>query len=379
MMEYIKTSGDNTYATETVNAITAGSYGTVGDFLGSNSNIGALGETHRLMLGGKWNDDILWWSYASLTGAELFGKDTKMPGGVSYLQLTDKTYNNVMVQQDDVCGGGIYWIRASQREGKNANGQPLSYKSTITNAQAIAHGARLGILTGDKKYFAEADKVYTWMRTSGVMTPQFGVYDAISFLDGQCKINIDQVSYKAGTLAGGLAWLYQGTKGQRYLTDAHNILNQFQTQFTRNGVVFDPCEQGGSPCSLNQVTPKGTAIRGFGYLHEFTNNVAVRAQIKQMFSQSVQAMMRTCDGNWNCGNDWVSGNPPKAYDVHLAMNAMELMTAYLKTFYAGPVGKSGQLAPSTGGDGDGPPPPFSNAKTASYSVLMAVFAFVGIF
>jgi hypothetical protein len=61
-------------------------------------------------LGGKWNDDILWFSAASLTGAEIYGRDVIMPGGVSYFQLADTTYKEVIVDTSDVCGGGLYWV-----------------------------------------------------------------------------------------------------------------------------------------------------------------------------------------------------------------------------------------------------------------------------
>jgi mannan endo-1,6-alpha-mannosidase len=385
MMEYIKTSGDNTYATETVNAITAGSYGTVGNFLGSDRSMGARGETHRLMLGGKWNDDLLWWSYASLTGAEVYGKDVIMPGGVSYLQLTDRTYKDVIADQDDVCGkGGVYWIRALQRTGKSDSGNYLSYKSSITNAQAIAHGARLGILTGDKKYFAEAEKIVTWFQTSGVMSSEKKVYDGVRLSEdgsGTCTTHPEELSYKAGTLAGALAWLYEGTKDQKYLTLAHEILDRFEITFTKDGIVSDPCEREvgkDERCERDRVTPKGTAIRGLGYLYEFTNDEAVRDRIKLLLKNSVQAMMTTCDEKWNCLNDWAPGspNPQEPTNVHFAMNSMELMTAYLKTFNTGPVGKGEVLAAPTtsGADDDGPIPEFSNAKTASYSALSAILA-----
>jgi hypothetical protein len=70
--------------------------------------------------GGKWNDDILWWSMGVVTGAEIFGKDSIMPGGVSYFLLADNTYQDVMAEYDDTCGGGVYWIRSSTRVGKTS-------------------------------------------------------------------------------------------------------------------------------------------------------------------------------------------------------------------------------------------------------------------
>ncbi|KAJ3326951.1 hydrolase 76 protein, partial [Kappamyces sp. JEL0680] len=243
---------------------------------------------------------------------------------------------------------------------------------------AINHAARLGILTGTKKYFEDADSIYKWMRTSGILQPNYSVFDGADFSTGQCRLANDQVSYQPGTLAGALAWLYKGTGTLQYLTDAHNIFNQALTQFTRNNVIFDTCEVSGKACQLNQATPKGTAVRGFGYLHEFTNSADVRAKIKAMLLASVQGMMKTCDKDWNCGQDWIGGNAPASsvgYNVHFQMNALELMTAYMKTFYTGPVGKGGQLAPNTAStESDGPPPPFNSQLKSSVSTVASAAA-----
>lgn len=59
--------------------------------------------------------DLLWWSFGAVTGAEVFGKDVMMPGGVSYLTLAVNTYQDTWDQWDSACSGGIYWIRSSKR------------------------------------------------------------------------------------------------------------------------------------------------------------------------------------------------------------------------------------------------------------------------
>jgi hypothetical protein len=59
--------------------------------------------------------------------------------------------------------------------------------------------------------------------------------------------------------------------------------------------------------------------------------------MKTLLQKSVDAMVKTCDSAWNCGNFWASGIISS--DVHQQMNAVELMTAYLKTFTDGPAGK----------------------------------------
>jgi hypothetical protein len=76
--------------------------------------------------------------------------------------------------------------------------------------------------------------------------------------------------------------------------------------------------------------------------------------MKALLQRSVDAMVKTCDSNWNCGNFWSSG--VMGSDVHQQMNAVELMTAYLKTFTDGPAGNfdfssvgSGNTSNSNGG------------------------------
>jgi mannan endo-1,6-alpha-mannosidase len=76
---------------------------------------------------GKWNDDIMWWGLAVLTGAELYGLDAHMPNKITYLKSAQITYDQVWQQWDTKCGGGIYWVRDRKRDSKKG------YKSSITN------------------------------------------------------------------------------------------------------------------------------------------------------------------------------------------------------------------------------------------------------
>lgn len=51
MMDYAQVTQDNQFSNKIVNLMTAQSYGTVGNFLGSNPSIAEFG--------GKWNDDLV--------------------------------------------------------------------------------------------------------------------------------------------------------------------------------------------------------------------------------------------------------------------------------------------------------------------------------
>ena len=332
VMEYIKVTGDATHANTVVNALTEASYRKVGSFLGTSEALAVTVE-------GKWNDDsksfsiylVLWWSLGALTGMELFGKDTPMPGGVSYFQVTDKTYQQVQAQEDPSCGGGIWWSR-NRNDPKRKN-----YKSSITMNQQMMKGARMFILTNNPKYLSDAERSFAWMKSSGLIASDGSVNDGLDITG--CSINPQKLSYKSGFLVGALAWMFQASKKPEIIQAAHLTFSQGLGAFAPGGIIRDACEPN---CQKNQVSPKGTMVRGWGYLHEFTNDERVRSQLQQILKTTTQAMLASCDNNLNCLDNWssrvpVSGTNPS--DVHQQMNAVELMTAYLKTFTKGPIGQ----------------------------------------
>ncbi|KAJ3302832.1 hydrolase 76 protein [Kappamyces sp. JEL0829] len=369
MLEYMKTtqgsdSPDLSFATTVVNGLTLSSFGTVGSFLGKNQ---ITAET----LEGKWNDDILWWALPAATGAEMFGSGTVMPGGISYLALSNTTYQQVQTNYDPTCQGGLWWSRDRN------NAKFKGYKSTITQAQQIALGARLSILTGKQDYITQALQIYQWMKTTGLVSSDWKVYDGID-ADRGCAINGDLASYQTGFLTGGLAWLFQASKKPELLTDAHSLFAAALPKFAPNGIITDTCESASAGCFANQVSPKGTMVRGWGYLYEFTTSAQIKTQLKQVLQSSVQAMLKTCDNSYNCGNAW-STQTYTSSNVHFQMNSLELMTAYLKTFSAGPVGKNNaaaapKAAPTVATNQDGPPPDYDFSSAASYSRVAVVAA-----
>lgn len=322
LSEYMKTTGDLTHATTVVNALTLASYGEVGSFLGTN-------EVIAITLEGKWNDDILWWALGPSIFGEMFGKDVLMPGGVSYFDLADKTYQQVQAQYDDQCQGGLWWSR------DRGNPKSGGYKSTITQNQQMVLGAQLALMTGNTQYLQEGAVTYQWMKNVGIIAQDWTIYDGLD-VNQNCGINGAVVSYKSGFLTGALGWMYRATDQVEYINDAHAIFEAGRQRFAANGILTDPCEEG-NQCAQNQVSAKGTMVRGWGYLAEFTNSPQIRANLRAVLKSSVDAMLNTCDDNFNCGNRW-STQQFTSSNVHYQMNSIELMTAYLKTFTEGPAG-----------------------------------------
>ncbi|KAI8900965.1 glycosyl hydrolase family 76-domain-containing protein [Globomyces pollinis-pini] len=318
MMEYTKVIGDGKYINVVSDALSQASAGSTGSFLGKSPK---FSET----LLGRGNDDILWWAFGPAAAAELLGKDAKMPSGVSFLNLAQTTYDQVWGDWDSSCGGGIWWSR--NREGKDRY-----YKSTISQSQQIYLGARLLALQGDKGFSSQTAQIYNYLVATGLITSDKRILDGINS-DTTCRVNQNLYSYQNGMLIGALAWLGKGTSNSAYINEANNLARAALATYAPNSIFIEPCEPS---CNSYHVAFKGILIRGLGYLYEFTDDMTVKGLIKKALTESVGAMLSTCDNNYNCGNIW-TGQPNLPSNVHDQLNALELITAYAKTFVDGPI------------------------------------------
>lgn len=227
----------------------------------------------------------------------------------------------------------------------------------------MGHAARLAVLTGNKTFLAHGDQIYNWFKNTGLITKNNEVLDGIDADGGKCLISPAKYTYNTGMLAGSLGALFNATKNQVYLDAAHNIFKSSLTTFTRNNIIYELCEP--NRCAENSVTHKGVHIRGLGELYEYTTDQNIKNQIKQILQSTLQAMIKTCDEKWNCGGTYlVEGPPAKGSNIHFTINAMELMTAYLKTFATGV--KGGLAAPTKPGAATDNGPPVFNPNGSAF-------------
>lgn len=248
--------------------------------------------------------------------------------------VASEAYSAVWQGWDSVCGGGLYW---------NIKDKTLALgdKPTQVNVQQMLVAAQLTAATNNQSYIKNADLTLQWLKSSGVLASNGTLYYGVRPSENCDVFNVVN-NRDSGLLLGALGWMYKVTKQQSYIQDASLILNQLLKSSTMNGVFVDSCEP---TCKLSNTSPKGALIRGLGYLYEFTPDEAQKQLIKDTLTKSVQAMVKVCDDEWNCGNFWESGQQAASKSVHDQMNAAELMTAYYKTF--GVSAKMG-LAPPAG-------------------------------
>ena len=304
-MEYAKVTGDKQYDPVMLKGLGVASHGKQGSFLESES-------------APAWNDDILWWAMPSATGALIYGPDATFTDGLSMKQVTINTFNQVWKTWDDKCGGGLYWIR-NQRKG-------AGYKSTITNVQQMLIGAQLTAITGDKSYVQKSDQILKWLKSSGLYVSG-KIYDGVNS-EENCKLTKVLYSYNPGVILSALSWMYKVTNDKSYIKDMQETLDTTIYHFTNKSIVFDRCEPN---CPLNAASYKGAFARGLGFMYELSPDEGQRNTAKNLLTTSVKAMLDVCDDQWNCGNNWAS-KQKAGKSVHDQMNAIELMTAFYKTF-----------------------------------------------
>ncbi|KAI9330729.1 glycosyl hydrolase family 76-domain-containing protein [Obelidium mucronatum] len=271
--QYYAYSGDPTY-NEWVDTQMQLTVGGNRDFLEGNNP--------TMSLAGRWNDDIGWWALATMTAAEttkngIIAPHSIIPGmNPTYLEVTNNTYYQMYMNWDDACGGGMFWSRDRQTRVENSR----YYKSSITNAQHVDMGARLYALTKDEAYLKLSDRVYKWMKSSGLIDSNYAVHDGID--SRTCLVESVMYSYHSGEIIAGLSSLYEHTGNPYYIEEAHNHLKYIQSYFTKDNGIFGP------------------VYEGLANLHAITPDAGVKKSITDILHASARSVFQICDSKWYC-------------------------------------------------------------------------------
>ncbi|PLW29063.1 hypothetical protein PCASD_16242 [Puccinia coronata f. sp. avenae] len=272
--DYARWTGDTQYLNIVTQALFNQSNGIKHDFLDTSTKQ-------------QWNDAMLWPNGVPLAAAEFYGRDSRMPNSdETWMNLVQKTFEEVGSQRDDKCGGGIYWYR--DREDKKG-----SYKALITHSQFIQQGARSYIITHDTNTLDQAKSILEWVISSGLANPDTGLLlDGTSTTD--CKdFTTFQWSYNYGQWLGSLASMHKASQDQRYLDMAIPFLNYSQNTFAAT--------------NTSGIVAEISYVRNLAYLHSETNNSIMKQVIEKIIDTTVRAMVsHSCDSDWNCAGIWTS-------------------------------------------------------------------------
>ncbi|KAA1110377.1 hydrolase 76 protein [Puccinia graminis f. sp. tritici] len=317
-MDYAKYTGDTQFLDVVTGALVNASYGAEQDLLG-----GAMSSTAATLLG-RWNDDILWHSLATVGGAEIYGAESIMPGSKgSWMTLAQKTYDQTYQQWDNGCGGGIYWSR-------DRNGASAPYKSLITQLEFIQQGARNFMENKNNTALDLSKAAMDWVFSSGLGNAQTGIlYDGMNV--GECgKFTTHLWSYNYGSLLGALAWMHKATGNNTYLDligPFYNYASQTFSGQNVSNVVTETCEPG-ARCNRDQQGFKAVYLRNLAYTYREASSDSIKNSIKTTVDASVAAMVQnSCDNEWFCNGNWTADASPVKYVRSQHVSAALLVSA----------------------------------------------------
>lgn len=197
----------------------------------------------------EFTDDTGWWALAWIRAYDFTGDHR-------YLTTARRDVDFMWTNQDDTCGGGLWWT--VHRQYKNAIANELYIKASAELAQ------RLG--AGGSEYLERAVSVWNWFDQSGMINDDGLINDGLDH--ATCRNNGDTTwTYNQGTVLGGLVALSSATGDQKYLERARELADASATSpdLHVDGVLTEPCEQRG--CDVNGPSFKGIYVRNLGALN----------------------------------------------------------------------------------------------------------------
>jgi len=197
-----------------------GRYGSNWLYLPSVTGHGRIGQ--------RANDDVMWMVIA-------FARAAAMSGDKTYLDAAAQNFDGVYARAwSTALGGGLWWRTAGDRPGKN----------TTTNAPAVIAAVELFKATGESRYRAAAEAIYTWLRAN-LYDPRSGrVFDSVVPNGaGAVSVNRVQFTYNQGSFIGAAALLYGVTREKPFYGDALHALSYTQAHLTQGGILQNDSTQ----------------------------------------------------------------------------------------------------------------------------------------
>lgn len=299
------------------------------------------------------NDDQAFWAFAALDAAEL-NFEAPTSEYPSYLAMAQGVFNLQATRWDSsTCDGGLRWQIFTWNNG-------YTYKNVPANGGFFMLAARLARYTGNDTYVTYAEKEWDWFIDSVLFdNTTYQINDGTSDLANCTSADHTQWSYNYGLFFGGLAYLYNHTEDEKWLTPLQGILNKTLTQFfpTADGddiMVEITCEPYGT-CSTDDYTFKSFTMRWLATTAQLVP--ALADTIWPYIQASGAGAAGQCDGGTDgitCGFEWNTTTWDGTYGVGQQMSALAAIGANmilvedLKAPYTSSTGGTSTSDPSAG-------------------------------
>lgn len=343
MVDYWYYTGDTTYVDEIATAMQFQA--------GTDENYMPANQTKD-----EGNDDQVFWAFSVMDAAEL---NFPLPesDNPSWLALGQAVFNTMAARWDpDTCGGGLRWQIFQFNAG-------YDYKNAVSNLGFFQLAARLGRYTGNETYIDWADQMWDWFSDSVMWDAQgFQIYDGASTTENCSSADHMQWSYNYATGLAGLAYMYNHTSNDTWLTLTEGVLKTtlttfFPTSMGNKIMVEVACEPYGT-CDTDQLSFKAYLSRWLAVTAQLVPSLA--DTIMPYIEASATGAAGQCHTGTGvngavCGMEWNSTTWDNTYGVGQQMSALAVIGAQmlsinpsLATPYTADTGGTSKSDPSAG-------------------------------
>lgn len=273
------------------------------------------------------NDDQAFWGFATMSAAE---KNLSSPSSdLTWIDLTQNLWNTQVNRWDESsCGGGLRWQIFDFNKG-------YDYKNSVSNSAFFQLSARLARFTGNQTYADWANKSYNWIVQSGLVDPDYRVFDGLDSKNCQ-KIDHKEWTYNNAIIMYGAAVMYNLTNASPVWEErVQGFLHAAMTSFFGPSedspkVMFESACELQSSCNTDQHSFKAYLSR---FLWASTLMVpSISEKVTTLLTPSAQAAANSCSGGSNgitCGEKWYVGGYDGSYGVGQYMAALEIIQGLL--------------------------------------------------
>jgi mannan endo-1,6-alpha-mannosidase len=218
-------------------------------------------------------------------------------GAPPWLSLAQNVFSDMHERWDMTsCNGGLKWKILTSSPG-------YDYKNSISNGLYFQLGARLAKFTGSPEYITEAEQVFEWVQSVGLIDKDYNVYDGTDDTKGCTSVDHDQWSYNVGVYLYGSAVMQALTNDPKWVTRTNGLLGATSTFFQGN-VMVEKCEQAGT-CNVDQLSFKAYLSRWLAATSVLLPSTA--GTITPLLQASASGAVASCQGGPNsstCGTKW---------------------------------------------------------------------------
>ncbi|ORY14542.1 glycosyl hydrolase family 76-domain-containing protein [Clohesyomyces aquaticus] len=297
----------------------------------SDALVAQLGDYNAFMPANQTktlgNDDQSYWGLAALSAAEV--GLAKPKDNTDWIDMAKAVFDTQTMRWDnETCKGGLRWQIFTFNAGYN-------YKNAVTTAQFFALSARLARFTGNQTHSEWADKAFTWLKDSGLMTKDYAVFDGADSTTNCSQINHIQWSNNQGIMLEGAAVMYNLTSDDKWKSAVTSLVNAssvFISKTSSNVLTEVACENNGK-CNTDQKAFKGIAARSLS--RAALSAPFISDTVQKVIEASAKGAAGACDGTdkelgcgfkWDRDNDDVSKlNEDGLSEVLGAMNVVQAL------------------------------------------------------